>query len=682
MKIFRNKEIVPVASVNKSERPVIVAGPGTSEETKDLIDRIDKLETENVKLEEDKLELAKAVKDMNEALKEAQRIIKVQEQQINDAERQGAEIIPLEVVEKKQAKATAVKKKKTLKNKNADEEEDEDDEPDAFKDNPEVKKMVEDLVPEEDREDDVKDAERIMMIQSSNDEELVKKIKQLSKENELLQKSLENLKNQKSDEDGDENELESLRDQNSAYISKIKSLNKKIEDLENRPEREDDLSAERPASVAAAAAPSGENYDHLNKAIEELKEQNHDLEEKIAILEEENIHKTDDYNREKERADRLDDELAELRKNYADLAKQKAGSKDATDQSDAILQTQIASLMSENEELKDQIKMLDKKGQPTKRLEVKLDKKDREIERLHQKIEQLENKLDAAEASNEPPAKKGKKAGQGAASSDARALKNKEKEIAKLKSKLEKLEDRNETLTITADARKEEIRNLQAITKDQERELKSLKSDVVAAGKDKDKSLKKKEKETEKEKAAALAKEKELQSKLEKNKGKMTAENEQLKKEMKDMMEEYEAKIKILKDQSSMLNQQVDENETSIKKKDKEIKELLKKLENMSEEVGEAQNLLGEHKDLKKKHKELTNEFDVMEVKYKEEVKKRKKLHNQIEDIKGKIRVFARARPMNKNEKAKECGFAVTIPDEMTILVDTKNGPKKYNFDN
>ena len=110
----------------------------------------------------------------------------------------------------------------------------------------------------------------------------------------------------------------------------------------------------------------------------------------------------------------------------------------------------------------------------------------------------------------------------------------------------------------------------------------------------------------------------------------MTAENEQLKKEMKDMADEQEAKIKILKDQSTMLNAQVDENETTIKQRNKEIKELVKKLESISEEVGEAQNLLGEHRELKKKHKELTNEFDVMEVKYKEEVKKRKKLHNQI----------------------------------------------------
>ena len=53
--------------------------------------------------------------------------------------------------------------------------------------------------------------------------------------------------------------------------------------------------------------------------------------------------------------------------------------------------------------------------------------------------------------------------------------------------------------------------------------------------------------------------------------------------------------------------------------------------------VGEAENLLGEHKETKKKLKVLTNEMGVMEVKYKEEVKKRKKLHNMIEDMKGKI---------------------------------------------
>lgn len=131
-----------------------------------------------------------------------------------------------------------------------------------------------------------------------------------------------------------------------------------------------------------------------------------------------------------------------------------------------------------------------------------------------------------------------------------------------------------------------------------------------------------------------------------------------------------------------MLNAQLDESETGIKERDRELKQLNKKLETMGEEVGEAQNLLADHKELKKKLKEINSEFDTMEVKYKEEVKIRKKLHNQIEDMKGKIRVFARVRPMNKIEANKDSKIVVSIPDEMTIQVQTKNGPKKYNFDN
>jgi len=408
----------------------------------------------------------------------------------------------------------------------------------------------------------------------------------------------------------------------------------------------------------------------------------HELEEKVAILEEENIHIRDSCNREKDRADKLDYELAELRKNYAELAKQKTGSKGASAATEKVLQDQITTLMAENEELRNVNKQMDAKAQPTKRLEVKLEKKDKEIEKLHKKIEDLEKQQDEAEEGKQSPTK-GKKGGAiVAGASDAKGLKVKDKEIAKLKSKVEKLEDRIETLTITAEARKEEIKNLQNITKDQERELKGMKSEIVAVGKDKDKSIKVKDKEREKAAAAAEAKEKELQSKLDKNKGKMTDDYNKLKKEYDDAVKDYENRIKILKDQSQMLNSQLDESEQGIKERDKELKELRSRIESMSAEVGEAHNLMAEHKELKKKLKELTNEFGVIEIKYKEEVKKRKKLHNQIEDMKGKIRVFARVRPMNKNETAKNCLNSVTIVDEMTIQVDTRNGPKKYNFDN
>lgn len=57
--------------------------------------------------------------------------------------------------------------------------------------------------------------------------------------------------------------------------------------------------------------------------------------------------------------------------------------------------------------------------------------------------------------------------------------------------------------------------------------------------------------------------------------------------------------------------------------------------------------------------------MEISEQKYKEEVKKRRKLHNEIEDMKGKIRVFARVRPINSKDSGGNWNV-IKIPDEMT----------------
>lgn len=54
--------------------------------------------------------------------------------------------------------------------------------------------------------------------------------------------------------------------------------------------------------------------------------------------------------------------------------------------------------------------------------------------------------------------------------------------------------------------------------------------------------------------------------------------------------------------------------------------------------------------ELKKAH----NDLGTIEVKYKEEQVKRKKLHNELEDMKGKIRVFCRVRPLTSSELERE----------------------------
>jgi len=64
------------------------------------------------------------------------------------------------------------------------------------------------------------------------------------------------------------------------------------------------------------------------------------------------------------------------------------------------------------------------------------------------------------------------------------------------------------------------------------------------------------------------------------------------------------------------------------------------------------------------------------------EQKARKRLHNEIEDMKGRIRVYTRVRPMSKSEKEKNCAEAVLKDGKMSVLVKGLQGPdSKKNFD-
>ena len=52
-----------------------------------------------------------------------------------------------------------------------------------------------------------------------------------------------------------------------------------------------------------------------------------------------------------------------------------------------------------------------------------------------------------------------------------------------------------------------------------------------------------------------------------------------------------------------------------------------------------------------------------------------------MEDLKGKIRVFCRSRPISENEIKLQSKDIVRIPDEMTCNILGKNGIKTFNFD-
>lgn len=63
------------------------------------------------------------------------------------------------------------------------------------------------------------------------------------------------------------------------------------------------------------------------------------------------------------------------------------------------------------------------------------------------------------------------------------------------------------------------------------------------------------------------------------------------------------------------------------------------------------------------------------------ESSKRKAIHNQLEDIKGKVRVYCRTRPLLNNEIEKGSKSVVLKKDELSLMLKTKNEDKLYNFD-
>ena len=78
----------------------------------------------------------------------------------------------------------------------------------------------------------------------------------------------------------------------------------------------------------------------------------------------------------------------------------------------------------------------------------------------------------------------------------------------------------------------------------------------------------------------------------------------------------------------------------------------------------------------------MGKELDGVAEKFREEQGKRKTLLNELEDIKGKIRVYCRIRPFSRTEKEDAAKFkmCVDIKDEMSLTVHGRLD-HDYNFD-
>ena len=155
-------------------------------------------------------------------------------------------------------------------------------------------------------------------------------------------------------------------------------------------------------------------------------------------------------------------------------------------------------------------------------------------------------------------------------------------------------------------------------------------------------------------------------------------------KQIKDMESSHK---KAMKDLETKLAKLTSEHAGAADK----IEALTSELNANKAKVKEMSGLLAEMESLKSKANqlsELKGELDALQQQYavlgeqfKKEAALRKKYKNELEDLKGAIRVYARCRPMAQYEIEKGCQPCVKFIDDSTLKVTSSRGEKEFEFD-
>ena len=141
-------------------------------------------------------------------------------------------------------------------------------------------------------------------------------------------------------------------------------------------------------------------------------------------------------------------------------------------------------------------------------------------------------------------------------------------------------------------------------------------------------------------------------------------------------------------DLQQRMQKQIDDLDLARSQLDKKLGSEIDSKAKMSVELEQVKKVAGEAAALSKRVGELTVQVAGLQEKsvakeqeLKESIRQRKLLHNQLEDLKGKIRVFCRVRPLSKSELDRGCHNISTIVDDFTITCESKNGIKPFVYD-
>lgn len=168
-----------------------------------------------------------------------------------------------------------------------------------------------------------------------------------------------------------------------------------------------------------------------------------------------------------------------------------------------------------------------------------------------------------------------------------------------------------------------------------------------------------------------------------------------LERKMADMEKKHKHALddaeKAMKREISSLSQQLQTAQTKSSSLQDQVAQCQKELSLLGGKATQLNQLEGEMVVLRQQasqaaafSQELTTvkqEFGKLESSYKEEQSLRKKYYNMIEDMKGKIRVYARCRPMSGSEVDRGCSSCVKFVDEYSLELETSRGPKPFAYD-
>ncbi|XP_056022835.1 uncharacterized protein LOC125649969 isoform X2 [Ostrea edulis] len=154
------------------------------------------------------------------------------------------------------------------------------------------------------------------------------------------------------------------------------------------------------------------------------------------------------------------------------------------------------------------------------------------------------------------------------------------------------------------------------------------------------------------------------------------------------ILKELERKYEIEKNKTSKLEENVKTTEEDLKvtkkerdEKDNELKKVTAELSALGVAAKQGMEAATKVKTLETDNKKLTEENKVLTENYNSERVLRKKYYNMVEDMKGKIRVYCRARPLSSTETGRGNYSVIKSPDEYTINVESSRGTKEFQFD-